>query len=364
MGELPEGLNPVLEKAKRRLEHSEALNEKQVEYTVVMPILKALGWDPENMDEMCPEYAVESRRVDWAFLNDGQPCLFLEEKAPDQNLSSHQEQLLDYAFKQGIRLSVLTNGREWWFYLPLEEGPWAERKFLTIDLVNQKTDEVGLCLTQFLQKEFVYSVLAHKNAKERYDESRERQRIERELPGAMRHLFSEPSLQIVEFFQNQTQGVIGALAPENLVREALKTVFADRGRAIEAEGKPAHHRVVAVAQGRRRTGVPTSYARLVGLAINGEPLGVSKWNDVLVQTANWLIEKGYDLPVDQKPGSKMPLISRASRALTSQAKRLSNGLYIETKYSAPRMVERARWLLRQVGLAEDILEVEWEERAE
>jgi len=144
------------------------------------------------------------------------------------NLSAHEEQLLDYAFKQGVRLAVLTNGREWWFYLPLEEGPWAERRFLTLDLVNQETDEVNLRLTQFLQKEFVFAGLAYKDAKQRYDESREQQRIKKELPLAIRGLFSEPSPRVIEFLQNQTQGTIGALAPAELVRDALKAVFASK----------------------------------------------------------------------------------------------------------------------------------------
>jgi len=363
MGELAEELNPVIEKAKRRLQSGEALNERAVEYGVVMPIVKALGWDPENMDEMRPEYAVESRRVDWAFLKDGRPCLFLEEKAPDQNLSAHEEQLLDYAFKQGIRLAVLTNGGEWWFYLPLEEGPWAERRFLTVDLVNQGTDEVNLRLTQFLQKEFVFGGLAYKDAKQRYDQSKEIKRIERELPAAIQQLFSEPSSQVIEFFQNQTQGTIGALPPAELVKDALATVFADRGRIIEPQrsSRPPG----AVARGKSGTGLPRLYAKLVRVAIKGETLDVRTWTGVLVQTANWLIAKGYGdkLPYEVAIGTKRILVSKSASGLGTP-KRLTNGAYIDSFCDCTHCVKSARWLLRQVGLAEDILQVEWEERTE
>jgi ubiquinone/menaquinone biosynthesis C-methylase UbiE len=343
--------------------HCEALNERAVEYGVVMPIVKALGWDPENMDEMRPEYAVESRRVDWAFLKDGRPCLFLEEKAPDQNLSAHEEQLLDYAFKQGIRLAVLTNGRDWWFYLPLEEGPWAERRFLTVDLVNQKTDEVSLYLTQFLQKDFVFGGFAYKDAKERYDESREQQRIERELPGAIQGLFSDPSERVIEFLQNQTQGAIGALPPAELVNDALATVFGDRGRIIEAQGSSAPPR--GEAQGKRGAGLPRLYAKLVRVAIKGEPLDGRTWTGVLVQTANWLIAKGYGdkLPYEVLIGTKRILVSKSQSGIITP-KRLTNGTYIDSYCDCTHCVKNARWLLRQVGLAEDILQVEWEERTE
>ncbi len=363
MGELAEELNPVIEKAKRRLQSGEALNERAVEYGVVMPIVKTLGWDPENMDEMRPEYAVESRRVDWAFLKDGRPCLFLEEKAPDQNLSAHEEQLLDYAFKQGIRLAVLTNGREWWFYLPLEEGPWAERRFLTVDLVNQETAEVNLRLTQFLKKEFVFGGLAYKNAKRRYDESREQQRIERDLPRAIQHLLSDPSPQVIEFLQNQTQGAIGALPPPESVRKALKVVFADGDHTIEKQGNQPER--APNGSGKRGLGVPPLYAKLVGVAIKGETLHVRTWRDVLVQTANWLISKGYAdrLPYEVIIGTKRILVSKSEGGLTAP-KQLTNGAYIDSYANCTDMVNRTRWLLRQVGLAEDNLQVEWEERTE
>ncbi len=346
MGELAEELNPVLEKAKRRLQSGEALNEKAVEYGVVMPIVRALGWDPENMDEMRPEYAVESRRVDWAFLKEGTPCLFLEEKAPDQNLSAHEEQLLDYAFKQGIRLAVLTNGKEWWFYLPLEAAPWPERKYLTIDLMTGEIGRICVDLKKFLGKNGVHKGLSHKYAKKLYDEAREEDRIKKELPPAICELLLSPSPEVVEFFQNQTQGAIGALPPAELVKGALATVFADRGRIIEAQGRSAPPR--GKAQGKRGAGLPPLYAKLVGVAIKGETLHVRTWRDVLVQTANWLISKGYadKLPYEVIIGTKRILLSKSEGGLTAP-KQLTNGAYIDSYSNCTDCVKRARWLLRQ-----------------
>ena len=363
MGELAEALNPVIEEAKQRLESGEALNEKAVEYMVVMPIVRALGWNPQNPDEMRPEYAVESRRVDWAFLKDGRPCLFLEEKAPDQNLSGHEEQLLEYAFKQGIRLAVLTNGREWWFYLPLEEALWRDRKFLVIDLMTREIDSVCVQLKQFLRKDLVHRGFSYKKAKKRYDEARERNRIRDQLPQAICALLLSPSPEVIEFFQNQTQGVIGALPPGELVDDALKAVFASRTPVAEAQADQASGTVKPPTKGR--TGLPPLYSKVVGLAIKGEALDVRTWRDVLVETANWLIAEGYgdQLPYEKCPGTKRVLVSKSKGGLTAP-KRLTNDAYIDSYSNSTDMVNRTRWLLKQVGLPEDILQVQWEERTE
>lgn len=359
MDELTDELVQVVEQARQRLREGAAPTEKAVEYAVVMPILRVLGWNPQNIDEMYPEYGVESKRVDWALLREGEPRVFLEEKAPDQNLSAHEEQLLDYAFKQGVPLAVLTNGREWWFYLPLEEGPWAERKFLVIDLLNQETDEVSLQLTQFLQRDFVYGGLAYKDAKQRYDEARERKRIRQKLPEAIREVLSSPSDRVIEFFQNQTQPQLGTLPPPDLIEEALKTVPESLS---PTEPEPA--RVTSRAERLRRgiqLSLPPSHSRPMSLTIQDETVRLSTWKDVLVETGNWIINHGYELPLGKRPGHTRRFFSRSGTDLNAP-KKLMNGRYIETNYSARYCIKNARWLMQQLGLPEDDLQVQWEER--
>ena len=360
MVEPEQELQQIIEQAKERLGQRAVPTEKAVEYAVVMPILQVLGWNPQNIDEMYPEYGVESKRVDWALLKEGKPCVFLEEKAPDQNLSAHEEQLLEYAFKQGVPLAVLTNGGEWWFYLPLEEGPWGERKFLVIDLMNQDVEETSLQLTQFLQEEFVHGGLAYKDAKERYDEARERKRIREKLPEAIREVLSSSSDRVIEFFQNQTQPDIGTLPPPDLVKQALKDIT----QSLAAE-QPKIRTAAAGPKERRHTAtldLPPSHCRPISFTIEGETIAISQWNQLLIETANWLIKHHYELPIGNKPGYRMTFFSKSGRDLNAP-KKLNNGLYIETNYSARSCIKNARWLLRQAGLAEDDLQVQWEQRS-
>ena len=111
-----------------------AMDESATKQGVVLRLLSIAGWDTFDVSQVVPEYTVGTRRVDYA-LRPGTPnAVFIEVKRTGENLERHQQQLLEYCFQEGVNLAVLTNGRTWWLYLPLQAGSWEQRRFLTIDL--------------------------------------------------------------------------------------------------------------------------------------------------------------------------------------------------------------------------------------
>ena len=97
------------------------MSEADISLGVILRILDALNWSTYNPREVSPEYSVENRWVDYALLIGNTPQVFIEVKKGGEPLEKHQEQLLDYAFRQGVKVAILTNGVTWWFYLPLLE---------------------------------------------------------------------------------------------------------------------------------------------------------------------------------------------------------------------------------------------------
>ena len=89
---------------------------------IVLRVLNELGWPVFNSHSVAPEYALEGRRVDFA-LCDGRdhPKVFLEVKRVGQ-AEGGDRQLFEYAFYRGVPVAILTDGQEWSFYLPGEEG--------------------------------------------------------------------------------------------------------------------------------------------------------------------------------------------------------------------------------------------------
>ena len=95
------------------LQSDESLNflsEADISLGVVLRILNALSWNTYNLREVSPEYSVENKWVDYALLIDNTPQVFIKVKKGGEPLEKHQEQLLNYAFRQGVKIAILTNG--------------------------------------------------------------------------------------------------------------------------------------------------------------------------------------------------------------------------------------------------------------
>ena len=116
-------------------------DEATVKQTIILNFLNILDWNIFDSSEVVPEYTVGSRRVDYSLRLKKKDYIFIEVKRPSEDLDKHEEQLLDYAFRQGIEFAILTNSITWWFYLPLKTGSWSNRKFFSIDL-EEREDEI------------------------------------------------------------------------------------------------------------------------------------------------------------------------------------------------------------------------------
>lgn len=150
--ELADSVNAI-----KLLKGVDSYDEITTKQTIVLRIFQALGWNIFSTDEVFPEFAVENRKVDYC-LRGGKRSVFVEVKKPAEELGKHEEQLLDYSFKEGITMAVLTNGRTWWFYLPLLSKKWKDRRFYTIDMIEQETKSISLRFEELLAKKNVQTV--------------------------------------------------------------------------------------------------------------------------------------------------------------------------------------------------------------
>ena len=136
MDKLREKLKQLAEKPKSAFKSEEA-----TKMGLIIPVLQALGWDVFDPDEVMPETVASGGNVDICLAIGGQDQVFIEAKKASEKLEGHQEQLLKYCFGRGAHLAVLTNGFEWWFYLPMKQVPWEKRRFLEVDLAAPDAGE-------------------------------------------------------------------------------------------------------------------------------------------------------------------------------------------------------------------------------
>ena len=228
-------------KSDRRID---TFDEAATKQTVLLRILSLLGWDTFDIDAVKPEFIVGSQRVDYALRQSGRNKVFIEVKKVGEDLEKHQEQLLNYSFKVGVKLAVLTNGITWRFYLPLHEGSWEQRKFYTIELYNQDIDDIADRFISYLERENVISEKAIRNAEEVYKSKQKEYLIHDTLPMAWNKLVSEPDELLIELIADATEKQCGYKPDNSTVEDFISnyiirvTTPIEKSRKVEIEKRP------------------------------------------------------------------------------------------------------------------------------
>lgn len=114
------------------------LTESDTIRVLILPVLEALGWDLQDVEEVRSEYrhASADNPVDYALFLHGTPALFVEAKALGVSLDDRKPllQTLNYANAAGVDWCVLTNGAEWRIYKVHAPVAAEEKLFLTARL--------------------------------------------------------------------------------------------------------------------------------------------------------------------------------------------------------------------------------------
>jgi hypothetical protein len=129
----------VLELIRERIERHRAslpINEQNTKAALIDPVLRALGWDIEDVEEVHREYKVKTadNPVDYALLVLRTPRLFIEAKALGDTLEDRRwaGQIMGYATVAGVEWVVLTNGDEYRIYNSHAPVPVDEKLFRTV----------------------------------------------------------------------------------------------------------------------------------------------------------------------------------------------------------------------------------------
>jgi predicted type IV restriction endonuclease len=197
-------------------------NEASVSLGIVLRLCDLLGWNIHDSKTVCSEYGVEGRRVDFALCHPrSRPIAFVEVKAVG-GTNGADRQLFEYAFHVGVPFAVLTDGRQWHFYLPGEQGSYQERRLYKLDFLERSADEVVEVLTKYLSHSRFVSGEALDDARNDYRNIAKKREANTELPNAWRSLLADPDPQLVELLAIRTASACGHRPDKDTVETFLR----------------------------------------------------------------------------------------------------------------------------------------------
>lgn len=127
-----------------------ALTEEATKTSVILPFIKALGFDPFNLDEVVPEFIADvgmkkGEKVDFSLKIDGTNTILIEVKPISMALGNAQyNQLYRYFAVTDAKLAILTNGKEVWFFSDIDEPNKMDKKpFFMFDFQSHDQEQVA-----------------------------------------------------------------------------------------------------------------------------------------------------------------------------------------------------------------------------
>ena len=111
----------------------QSIGEQDTKAALIAPILRALGWDVEDLDDVKLEYRrrPSDNPVDYALFLLRTPRLFIEAKPLGAHLADSKwaHQILAYAAVAGVEWVALTDGNEWRIYNSHAPVPVEQKLF-------------------------------------------------------------------------------------------------------------------------------------------------------------------------------------------------------------------------------------------
>lgn len=347
MKKIPEEtLEMIIERMKKYRSLYEQ-NEMAVRDQIVNPILRSLGWDPENPEEVQPNVSTEEGVPDYSLLKNGNKALFIEAKKLSVDVEQKEviRQLAKYCFGEGMKYGVLTNGAIWILFRAFQEGTtMAERIVWKVDI---ESDDISASIRRLntTSKDNVENIETLIKKLQILDE-------------IWQSLLEEPK-EMIKGLIPVFEGLIKEGYPDYVFEISDIEDFI-KERVRELISSPYETVTDLTSEPKIWKGVERPRKMIIGT----DTYEIRNSFEILVNTANWLIEKGKlkksDCPISA--GHKRNLVNLDPKHKYGDsfrsAKRLSNGLWIETSYGTAGCINYARRLLERYDYKGNMLEVQ------
>jgi len=211
-----EGLRSKLDKFRRT-----GLKEYPTRTILIDPLLKVLGWDVRDPEEVELEYpTIDGKSVDYAPKINHKPVLFIEAKPLNDPLVDVKAitQVVGYAANAGVEWCVLTNGITYKVYRSTEKAEAPEKLLFETSIDSKETK--GMSIKQVAEQLARFSRDAM--AKGLLDEIGEQVFTTGKVRKALEKLFIDPPNSLIKLIRVKTKD--DSITPMQ-VKESLRRLW-------------------------------------------------------------------------------------------------------------------------------------------
>lgn len=114
-------------------------HELRTRVMLIDPILRMVGWAPEDPHAVVVEYATGTGRADYALLGENaRPVALLEAKVLGSRFDAHTRQIVTYATETGIGFAGITDGDRWMLYDVFRPVPMEDKRVMDVKLTRDE----------------------------------------------------------------------------------------------------------------------------------------------------------------------------------------------------------------------------------
>lgn len=250
--------------------------------------------------------------------------------------------MFEYAFHKGVQLAILTDGQEWNFFLPGEQGDYGERRLYKLDIIEREIEECTRRLKRYLKYESYLTGIAINAAREDYrNVSRERE-MKSTLPLAWKQLVEAEDELLLELLSDKVESLCGYKPDPDTVASFLKAYVNLPSNSPAPYISSQRPRIPALAPALSQINQPLI---TIGFSIDGKHYSARNASEVLVKVLETLTARDPSFPERfaslPKHGRTRRYLSRSSDDLypgrpdlaRDHSRKLSSGWWLSTNHS-------------------------------
>lgn len=347
------------------------LTEEATKTAFILPFIVALDYDIFNPLEVVPEFVADigikkGEKIDYCIFKDSKPIILVECKHWRENLNDHDNQLHRYFYATSAKFAILTNGIIFRFFTESEQkNKMDNNPFWEFDITNLSESEITE-LEKYRNGNFDEIEIFSKAID---------LKISNSVLQIMKKELTNPSDDFVKFFVKQTHdGTITKrviFQYKSIITKSLTYLLNTHTQDRLPEQKYISSQRIddckmknpKMVEAGKKASKTRQQTKINVFAIDNEQFKTNNSKEVLIITAEWLINKG-NLTKSITPissGSRNYLINTVPRHQNNTdfraPKKLSNNLYLETSHSTKSCLKNARRLLVICGHNAQILKV-------